>query len=343
VSPDDPPRTRALRPFVSVIVPVRQEARHIGATLAALLGGDYPADRIEVLVIDGRSTDGTRAVVESLAARDGRFRLLDNPAGTAPAGLNIGLRAARGEIIVRMDAHTLPAPDYVTACVDALERTGAWAVGGPMVGRGETAFGRAVAVATATRLGAGDARFRLGGAGPVDTVYLGAWPRAVLDRVGGFDEGLPRNQDYELAVRIRAAGGMVWLDPGIRSTTVTRGTPGALARQYFGYGTGRAGTWRRHPRSLRWRQTVPALLVAVLALAIPTAVLNPRARPALGALSAGYAGAVALRSASGARRADARAALWPPVAYATIHLAWGIGFWLGLGRIRRERNDRTTG
>jgi GT2 family glycosyltransferase len=204
--------------------------------------------------------------------------VLDNPAGRTPIGLNLGLAAARGAVIVRMDGHTLPAADYVGACVRALEQSGAWAVGGRLVGRGETSFGRAVAAATASPFGAGDARFRLGGtggaqlrlggAGPVDTVYLGAWRREVFERVGGFDPALARNQDYELCLRIRAAGGTVWLDPSIRSTTCVRGSPGALARQYFGYGIGRAATWRRHPRSLRLRQALPALFVAAQALAL---------------------------------------------------------------------------
>lgn len=329
-------------PFVSVVMPVRDEARHVAAALKGILDGDYPAGRMEILVVDGLSADGTRDVVGEVAGGDARVRVLDNAAGTTAAGLNIGLRAARGEVILRMDGHAVPAGDYVRACVAALARTGAWAVGGPMVGRGETPFGRAVARASATPLGAGDARFRLGGEGPTDTVYLGAWRREVFDRVGAFDEGLIRNQDYELSVRIRAAGGMVWLDPAIRSTTVTRGTPLALARQYFGYGRGRATTVARHPHSLRWRQAIPALFVAMVAVATVAEVAIPGA----GRWAAGLIGThlVVTLVAAGAmiRRGGWRDAWWLPPVLWIMHGAWGAGFWVGLaaefGRwLRRSR------
>jgi succinoglycan biosynthesis protein ExoA len=317
-------------PFVSVIVPARDEARHIEATLRALLSGDYPPDRLEILVIDGASSDATRALVAEIGRRDPRVRVLDNPAGRTPVGLNIGLAAARGDVIVRMDAHTLPAADYVRASVHALERTGAWAVGGPIAGRGDTAFGRAVAVAGATPLGAGDARFRLGGAGSVDTVYLGAWRRELFDRVGGFDEGLARNQDYELCLRIRAAGGLVWLDPAIRSTTQVRESPGALARQYFGYGRGRAATVKRHPRSLRWRQAVPAVFVAALVVGGIGAALARPLRRALALLITAYGLITVLESARIGRRLGGRDAARLPFVFWIMHLAWGTGFWVGM-------------
>jgi hypothetical protein len=258
----------------------------------------------------------------------------------------------------------------VSACVAALRRTGAEAVGGPQRGVGETPFGRAVARAAATRFGAGDAAFRLGGAGPVETVYLGAWRRDLFDRIGLFDEGLPRNQDYELAERIRRAGGTVWLDPAIRTETVTRGTPGALARQYFGYGTGRAGTLVRHPGSLRPRQAVPALFVATLAGLALAAPASRAARRGLGGLAGLYATAVwvaARRACNGAstrtatevaaggrfapsvrlRGRDGPRAPWAApathrcvAAYAVMHGAWGLGFWVGLARELGRRVGR---
>lgn len=333
-------------PFVSVVMAVRDEARHIDGVLDTLLAGTYPADRLEVVVADGGSTDGTAARVAAWAAADPRVRCLDNPAGTAAAGLNRAVAAARGDVIVRMDGHALPAPDYVAACVRALARTGASAVGGRMVGHGETPVGRAAAWVTATPLGAGDARYRLGGAGPVDTVYLGAWPRAVLRAAGGFDEGLARNQDYELCLRLRAMGGVVWLDPAIRSTTVTRGTLGGVWRQYLGYGAGRAATLRRHPRSLRWRQAVPALWVAALALAGAAAPAVPAARAALFGLAGSYGVATAGAGLLAARRIGWRdAGRVPPVVWA-MHLAWGLGFWAGLlapGRGEMPRGPEASG
>jgi succinoglycan biosynthesis protein ExoA len=324
-------------PFVSVLVPVLDEAAHVGVTVPAVLGGDYPSDRLEVLVIDGGSQDGTRDIVNRIVARDPRVRLLDNPDRTTSAGLNIGWRAARGEVIVRMDGHCRPAPDYVRACVAALDRTGAWCVGGHMVGLGETPFGTAVAAAQATRLGAGDAAYRLGGEGAVDTVYLGAWPRSVLERLSGFDPGLTRNQDYELATRIRAAGGTVWLDPAIRSVTVCRGRPADLARQYFGYGRGRAATLARHRDSLRPRQIVPAVFVAALAGLTLASIFRARARATLLGLVAAYASAIAASAVRVRQRSPRGAVRWLPIAYFVMHAAWGTGFWIGLAHEAARR------
>ncbi len=313
-------------------MPVRNEERTIGASLAALLESTYPAERMEILVVDGQSEDATAAIVYEWAARDGRIRLLGNPAGTTSTGLNIGLRAARGEIVVRMDGHTVPQRDYVTTAVATLARTAAWCVGGHFRGHGEGSFGEAVALAIGSPFGAGNARFRLGGAGWVDTVYLGAWPRWVFDAVGGFDEDLHRNQDYELCLRIRQAGGTVWLEPGIRSTTLVRGSPAALARQYFAYGTGRAATAVRHPQSLGPRQLVPASFVACLAVALLAAPFAWTARLALASLLASYTAANLAASVHLASRAGWRHCRWLPLVFAILHLAWGLGFWVGLPR-----------
>jgi len=294
-------------PTVSVIIPARDAARALPATLDALLAGDYPPDRLEVVVAVAPPGDQTLAVLARAAARAGArleaamaspapagrsggtpatagggpvVRAVGNPSRGTSAGLNAALAASTGDVIVRLDAHAVPAPDYVRACVAALEHTGAWAVGGPMVGAGGTPFGAAVSAAQATWLGSGGAAYRsrvLRTPRRADTVYLGAWPRAVLERLGGFDEALGRNQDYELCLRIREAGGEVWLDPAIRTATRTRDTPLALARQYLGYGAGRAATWRRHPRSLRARQAVPAAFVAALGLAAAMRVTSSAA------------------------------------------------------------------
>lgn len=271
-------------PEVSVIVPAKDAGRDLPATLAALLAGDYPADQLEVVIAVAPSADDTRARVAALAAGAGRrsdgrprVRVVDNPAGGTSAGLNAALVASSGHVIVRLDAHAVPAADYVSASVAALAATGAWAVGGPMASVGATPFGAAVARAHATWLGSGGAAYRRAAQAaprPVDTVYLGAWPRGVLQRLGGFEETLARNQDYELCLRIREAGGAVWLDPAIRTATRTRDTPLALWRQYLGYGAGRAATWRRHPRSLRFRQAAPAAFVAMLAVAATVAAVG---------------------------------------------------------------------
>lgn len=318
-------------PRVSVVLPVRNEAKHIEACLERLLEQEYPADALEVLVVDGRSDDGTRDVVRGVQRRypGAALRLLDNEDLTVSPGLNAGIRAATGDVIVRMDGHTVPAPDYVARCVGALRGSGAANVGGVIEPVGTTAFGQAVAIASTHRLGAGDARYRVGGeAGYVDTVPFGAFRRDVFTRVGLFDESLVRNQDYELNVRIRAAGERVYLDPAIRSVYTPRSTVRSLWAQYFQYGWWKVETLRRHPRSLRVRQLVPPAFLVVLALAVVAAPWSGFAAGARAAMLAAYAivvGSVALRVAP--PRAQA---LQVALAFAVIHFGFSLGFLLNV-------------
>ncbi len=315
------------RPFVTLLLPVRNEADHIGPCLDRLLDQDYPADRLEILVIDGASDDGTGAIVERIRAEreDARLRLLDNPDRTVPQALNLGIRAAHGDVIVRIDGHTVPAPDFVTRSVEALDRSGAANVGGVVEPVGATPFGEAVALATRHPLGVGDAKFRTGGeAGFVDTVPFGAFRRDVFVRTGLFDESMVRNQDYEMNVRIRAAGERIYLDPAIRFTYTPRGTVRGLAKQYFEYGWWRVETLRRHPRSLRWRQLIPAAFVAGLLGAAVLAPWWPFARVALLTVLALY---LAVVTVVAARTASGRAGVGSvALAFVVIHLTWGAGF-----------------
>lgn len=319
------------RPLVSVVVPVRNEAAAVEGCLQRLLAQDYPRDRTEILIVDGCSEDGTRGVVERMRERHPKagLRLLDNPRHTVPPALNLGIRAARGDVIVRMDAHAVPTTDYLSACVAALAASGAANAGGVVVAKGETAFGEAVAIATAHPLGAGDARHRIGGvAADVDTVPYGAFRREAFERVGLFDESLVRNQDYEFNVRLREAGGRVRFDPAIHFTYTPRGSVAALWSQYFQYGWWKVETLRRHPNSLRVRQLLPpALMVGGLA----TLIAAPFWSLASAALAVGLAtylvavGAVSLRIAR------------PPTpayrvvgAFAVIHVGWALGFLVNL-------------
>jgi len=328
-------------PFVSVIVPARNEAPTLAGAILPLLSGDHPLDRLEILVVDGGSQDGTRAEAERIAADFplAEIGVIDNPEAITPAALNRGIQAARGEVILRMDGHAQPAPDYISSCIRALKSSGAWVVGGRMVGVGDTAFGRSVALAGLHPLGSGGAAFRHSDVRPgaVDTVYLGAWPREVFQILGGFDPSLRRNQDYELCLRIREAGGSVWLDSAIRSTTLTRGSPLALARQYLGYGRGRAATFRLHPKSLKRRQALPAIFIAFLFVALWLWVVAPRfgmegLRPTLGLALAAYPLIILLATTSLASSPNAnwRDALRLPLVFPLMHLPWGLGFWIGL-------------
>jgi GT2 family glycosyltransferase len=222
---------------------------------------------MEVLVVDGRSTDRTRAIVAELAATNPHawVQLLDNPHRIASTALNIGIRAARGEIIARVDGHAILAPDYLRRCVETLVATGADNVGGLMRPQGHGYVARCIALATRSRFGIGNSRFHYDErGGEVETVYLGCFRRSIFERIGLFDEGLVRNQDDELNDRIVAAGGRIWLSPHIRSTYVGRGSFRALWRQYYQYGYWKVRVLRRHPGARRLRHLAPAVLVASL-------------------------------------------------------------------------------
>lgn len=313
-------------------MPVRNESLHVEAAIAAAADQTYPSDSYEVIVAVAPSRDGTEARVRSAAATIGRMRVLTNTRRTASAGLNLAIQSARGQLIVRIDARTIVARDYIEQCVEALERSGADNVGGPMIATGNSAFGRATALAMGSWLGSGGARFRRpSGDELVDTVYLGAWRREYLLGLGGFDETLDRNQDDELNMRIRRRGGRILLTTRIRSTYVCRDAPGALWRQYFDYGVWKVPVLRKHadaePPMWEWRHLAPpAFVVACVAGAALPAVLHL----AVGTLMALIA------------RADWRTRAWLPPALLIIPLAYGTGMLAGVVRSWRGRLPEAT-
>lgn len=334
-------------PFVSVVMPVRNEEAFIARSLGAMLRQDYPPDRFEVLIVDGMSDDRTRALVQELAAASTvSVRLLDNPARIVPPAMNLGIAAARGEIIVRMDGHTVAAPDYLSCCVAALARTGADNVGGGMACVGEGRFGRAVALATSHPFGIGNAKFHYACTEQeVDTVYLGCWRREAFTRFGLFDEYFLRTQDSEFNYRTRRLGGRIVLCPEIRSQYYNRAAPGRLARQYFQYGFWKTRIMYKLQHRLYLRHGAAPALVAGLAgsllLLAAGGALAATGRPgAGGALLAGagallpavYLLAVLAVSLRLARREGLGLLPHLALAFATVHLAWGTGFLLGLLR-----------
>ena len=329
-------------PFVSILMPVRNEAAFIGTSLGAVLAQDYPHDRLEVLVADGMSSDATRDAIVGVAARVPGIpvKVLDNPRGIVATGLNEALRHAKGKVLVRVDGHTVIAADYVKECVEALE-SGATNVGGRMVATGEGTFGRAVALATSSRFGVGGARFHYSTKKEwVDTIYMGCWRRETFDRVGGFDEELIRNQDDEFNYRLRARGGKILLSPRIRSHYFNRSTVRSLWRQYFQYGYWKVRVMQKHPSQMSLRHFVPAAFVSALVTSGLAALAMPGARIAFIGLAAIYAGACLLVSAVGLRRAGPGPLLLLPVAFATLHLAYGAGFLFGLLRFAGRWGDR---
>jgi len=321
-------------PFVSVVMPVRNEAAFISESLGAVLTQDYPADRMEVIVVDGDSTDGTQKVLERYQGSRPPVIVLSNPARIVPSALNIGIRRARGEIIVRVDGHTVIAPDYVRKCVQFLKRGDAENVGGPMRPQGQSYFGQAAALATTCPFGIGNSRFHYAEEEQLtDTVYLGAYWRQIFDRIGLFDEEFICNQDYELNYRLRAAGGRILCTPEIQSTYYCRGSLSAIWRQYFSYGFWKVRTLRKHPPSLKARQTAaPAMVLGILVLLVLGFFFPPAwYLLALGAIIyLGLGIAFALRQSIAAGTLG----LWVGVvlAFLTIHLAWGSGFWVGVLR-----------
>lgn len=317
-------------PLVSVVIPMRNEAATIGSLLDGVLAQDYPASRLEVLVVDGDSSDDSAGAVAAYAARDPRVRLLHNPRRIVPTALNIAIRAARGSIVCRIDGHTRIAPDYVRVGVATLQRSGADNVGGPMHAVGGGWFGDAVAAATTSRFGIGS-YFHYGTEErEVDTVYLGMWPRHVFERVGLFDEELVRNQDDEFNYRLRKAGGRVLLTPAMRSWYQNRQSLTGLLRQYYQYGQWKVRVLQKHPRQMSWRHFVPPAFVAALAGLTALSALAPLATTAAQALLAVYVAAVLIVAGRIAARRGIAAWLATALAFASIHLAWGTGFLNGL-------------
>jgi succinoglycan biosynthesis protein ExoA len=318
-------------PFVTVIMPVRQEAAFIAHSLGAVLAQDYPRDRFEIIVADGRSSDGTCEIVRALQVSHPNLRLVENPGLIVPTGLNVAIHHARGDVIVRVDGHTEIAPDYVRECVATLRRTGADNVGGCMNAVGVGAFGEAVALATSTPFGVGNARFHYSNREDlVDTVYMGAWPRDVFTRIGLFDEALVRDQDDEFNYRLLEHGGRIWLNPGIRSRYVARSTARGLWRQYFQYGYWKVRVMQKHPKQMRYRQFIPALFVASCAAALLAAPFSALAAIVLVLTITSYFVANVFASVATAGRRGWRHLFRLPVIFCILHVAYGAGFLVGL-------------
>jgi glycosyltransferase involved in cell wall biosynthesis len=312
-----------MRPQISVIVPARNEAKHIEDCLRSIFAQQADGG-MEVIVADGGSSDETASLARSAGAR-----VVENPQGTTPAGLNAALAAAQGSIIVRFDAHGRMPPGYVDASVRALEEEkGAVGVGGWVQVEANGPWGRAIGAALGSRFGIGNARsWRRPDPAQrrvdVDTFPLGSWPAESLRAVGGWDNRFLRNQDYELNYRLRTNGGRIIFDPAVWSHYRPRETPRALARQYWDYGRFKALTIATAPRSLRPRQVAPVVLLATATGAVlPIGI----ARAARGAL-AGYG--ILLVGVAVASRGGWRTI---PV-LAMIHGVWGGGLLAGLSKL----------
>jgi len=247
---------------VSVILPCRNEAAQIEECLTSILAQDPPSGGFEVIVADGCSDDPTRQILDKMSLHESRLRVISNPGRFTSCGLNAALRVARGAVILRMDAHTIYAPDYIKQCIAVLQETGADNVGGPWVAKGVDYMGRAIAAAFGSYFASGGSgAHRVSYEGPVDTVYLGCWQKSTFDRFGVFDEELVRNQDDEHNLRIERAGGLVWQSPRIRSWYTPRNSLSSLFGQYFQYGYWKVRVIQKHRLLASFRHVIPAVFV----------------------------------------------------------------------------------
>ncbi len=335
---------------ISLIVPCRNEKAHIREFLDSLLAQELDPDwQLEILVADGRSDDGTIEVLRQYCERVQNVCLIDNPGRIVSTGLNSAIDAANGDIIIRIDGHTVYAPDYVRECVKVLQESGADNVGGPWVARGKGIVGKAVAAAFRSP-------FCIGGGkahdpnyeGEVDTVYLGCWSRSVFDRVGEFDPNLVRNQDDEFNFRLRRLGGRIWQSPRIKSWYTPRASIPALFRQYLQYGFWKVAVIRKHRALASWRHVVPALFVSSIFVAIALIALTAMFGMSGTAwvISCGlaielftYSLACVAATVPFLASLEFSSLLILPIVIASYHLAYGLGFLIGLFKTAKEQRE----
>ena len=331
-------------PSVSIIVPARNERAHIADCLNALLGQQGVPDDYELLVVDGMSTDGTREIVQQIAAGNPRVKLLDNPRQIAPTALNIGIDAATGDVIVRVDGHATVAPDFVAENLRLLrEHPDAWITGGPIVHRGRTLFARAAAAAMSSRIGVGGASHRFADyEGPAESCAFPACPRHVFAEHGlRYDESLVRNQDDEFCFRVREAGGGIYISPRVKYDYYVRETPAQLWRQYAQYGYWKVAVMRKHGRVMAPRHAVPAMFVLGLPVLIASGAVLPWPFGLVAVSPLLLYALLLLLFSLGVllRQRHPVVALLAPLAAFILHLSYGTGTLLGLVRGGRGRGD----
>src|ERR1051325_1483524 len=317
-------------PLVSIILPCRNESGYIEACLRSILGQEPPEGGFEILIADGISTDGTREYLEGIAAHNPCVRLLNNPGRIVSTGLNAALRKARGQVIVRMDAHTVYAPDYLKQCLAVLHETGADNVGGPMGTTAVTYKERVIRAVFHSPFAVGGARSHNPDyEGYVDTVIYGCWKKTLFDRVGGFDEELVRNQDDEHNRRVVRNGGKIYQSPRIRSLYHVRGSFRAVLRQYMQYGYWKVLVIRNHRLPASIRHLVPAAFVGAMGFLLLAGLFW---RPALAAatiLAGVYLAATLVASLFTAARAEWKLLPAIPLTFCCFHLGYGYGFLRG--------------
>lgn len=320
------------RPLVTVIMPIRNESQYIHSSLKSVLAQDYPQECLEILVVDGLSTDGTRELVANYIAYFPNVRLIDNPQKIVSTALNLGIREARGDILIRVDGHCEIEPDYIRHCVQHLLIDKVDCVGGPIDTIGESVTAEAIAIAMSSRFGVGDSPFRTirDRSMLVDSVAFPAYTRKVIERIGLFDEELVRDQDDEYNYRLRKFGGKILLSPDIRSRYYSRSSLFSLWKQYFQYGFWKVRVFQKHPRQMRLRQFVPPAFAASLLIPLLGSLFIPQFILLIGMILALYGVASTTASMSLVRGRNWKHFPLLPIAFLILHLGYGLGFLVGL-------------
>jgi succinoglycan biosynthesis protein ExoA len=327
------PESARAWPSVSVVMPVLNEARHLDRSVTHILSQEYGGE-IELVIALGPSKDGTEWIARKLAAKDSRIKLVGNPTGKTPAGLNAALLVASHDIVVRVDGHGMLLPGYMEKAVRLLQRTGAANVGGLMLAVGETGFEQAVARAYSSKVGLGGGSFHVGGPeGPAESVYLGVFRRDVLERLGGFNDHYHRAQDWELNLRIRQAGELVWFSPELAVTYRPRSSWTELVQQFFHTGRWRREVIRHYPGTVSARYLAPPMVSLAILLGLVAGLVGALVGlPLLGwgwLAPLGYGLGVLVASLKEGQALSPGARAWLPFVLATMHLSWGSGFLFG--------------
>jgi glycosyltransferase involved in cell wall biosynthesis len=330
-----------MNPFITVITPIRNEESHIAECVDSILNQDYDHDRFELIVVDGMSEDRTRELIKIAQNGNGHIRLLDNPQKIVPTAMNIGLKNAKGDIIIRVDGHAAIEKNYFNQCIQLLNETGADCVGGPINSINQTTVGKAIAIAMASKFGVGNSRFRVSGeAGYVDTVAFGAYRREVFEKIGLFDEELVRNQDDEFNFRLNKMGGEIYFSPAIRSRYYPRASLVKLCRQYFQYGYWKIRVLQKHPALLGLRYFVPPIFILSLLLAGLGTLFVKSGLWLFLAIIGCYFFASILATFRIAFTKGWRYWMLLPIAFAILHFSFGAGFLFGLIRFANRWSDK---
>ncbi len=308
-------------PPVSIILTVLNEESHLRSAIQAALNSDYQGE-IEIVIAVGPSKDHTMQIAREIAAQDSRVKVINNPSGKTPSGLNAALQNSNHEIVVRIDGHSEIEVDYISKAIATLRRTGAVNVGGVMAAEGVTNFEKAVARAMRSPIGVGAAKFHTGGdEGATDTVYLGVFRRSAIEAIGGYDEEFVRAQDWEMNFRLRENGGVIWFSPDLKVTYRPRNSIRKLAKQYFEYGRWRRMVSRTHKGTINFRYLAPPINLVINLVSI---VLGTLLAPIFLIPSATYVLAILLSSAYIGKSWGERIRL--PIVLITMHFSWGFGF-----------------